>query len=289
MMEESIFSNRFSLKFKKFEIEKEYYNKRQLSLSSLNLFIIISLVILNILSTTLTIIFTQNEIKPFWLILRYTAIISTSLNIVVLFISIFCKNMNIIRWIHYLAYLLLFFTLSNTFNVLLSKLQVSLNLMNIASLVEIILRMCFSVFTIHSFLENIILNGITCVFIWVLYLPALDKSIVLLAAYVQLAYTAAFSILVGFSYVLDKQQKNAFYFQYTHAKKLEWLTNVFENMNTGFLSIKGIKISYVNNFVQNKLMQQLCKVYQEKNTLTEGKFILTKTYLLNICFSCFIG
>jgi hypothetical protein len=279
MMEEPIFKNCFTLNYKKLEIENEYHKKRHSQLFALNRYIIISLVLLNIISTILTVEFTRNETKSFWLLIKYTAIISTSLYVTLLFMCLFSKNVKILRWCHYLAYLLILFTFSNFFNTLSHKLQMSLYLANLIYVLEILLRMCFSIFLIQCFLENIILNGLTCILIWVLYLPALDENVILTATYAQLAYTAIFLVLIGFSYVLEKQQKNAFYFQYTHAKKLEWLTNVFENMNTGFLSIRGDKITYMNSFLQNKinkLKQPLNKINYSKRTSTEGKFIITK-------------
>jgi hypothetical protein len=278
-MEETIFRNCFTLKFKKSEIENEYQKKRDARLFALNRYIILCLVILNILSTILTLKYTEIETTSFWTLLRFSAIISTSIYAILFFVCFLSKNLKILRWCHYLAYILILFSYANIINTLTYKVKVNSFLIYIISIVEMLIRMCSNVFLIQSFLENFTLNFLTCILLWVTYMPVIDKVFIIISTYSFLIYSTTFIILIGFSYVMEKQQKNTFYFQYSHMKKLEWLTNVLENMNTGFLSIRGDKITYMNSFLQNKLTKikhSPNKINLSNRTLTEGNIKLYK-------------
>lgn len=272
-MEEAIFRNCFTLKYKKSEIEDEYQKKRDARLLALNRYFMIFLVLLNIFSTILLLKNTESEASLFWILARHTGIISTSFYSVLILICLFSKNLKILRWCHYLAYLMILISYANIYVTLSFHIKVSSFIMYVLVIIEMQIRISSNIFLIQSFLEIFILNSINCGLLWLVYIPVIDPQFRVNSTYSFLIYTITYVFLIGFSYLIENQLKNTFYFQYTHLKKLEWLTNVFENMNTGFLSIRGLKITYMNSFLQNKLSK--IKLSQNKTnlsnpTLTEG-------------------
>ncbi len=149
-MEETIFRNCFNLKFKKSEIENEYQKKRDVRLLAFNRYIIIFLVCLNIFSTILLFNYTNSETTLFWKLLRYTGIISTSLYSLLLIICLFSKNLKILRWCHYLAYLMILFTYANIYNTLSYQVKVNSFIIYILAIIEMIIRISSNIFLIQS-------------------------------------------------------------------------------------------------------------------------------------------
>ncbi len=120
------------------------------------------------------------------------------------------------------------------------------NLLFFQYLIEMIVRLTWVLLFIHSFKESFILNTLSLITVWIV-VPSLyvgdsynDENIN------TIAYSFVIFGVIVFAYVLEKQQKEAFYYQWLANSKAKWLTNVFENLNSGFVSIKNSKISYIN-------------------------------------------
>jgi hypothetical protein len=127
-------------------------------------------------------------------------------------------------------------------------------------IIEITIRLIWVIVGLQSFLECLMLNGFCVVFMWIVYPPVFPKEIFSDGMINYMVYSTALLVCIVFSYVLERQQKLAFYFHWVAEKKAAWLASVFENMNAGFISIRGDKITYINSF----LLKQFYKIKSSK-------------------------
>jgi hypothetical protein len=274
-MQEKIFKNCFTLKLNKPEIESGYQRKREGLIRVYNRYIAITVLLISITATTTNAYCYESKNTKTNIFINFSSYVTTPLYLITFVICFISKNIKVLIWSHYLNYIVFLFTLVSLVTPLLSLKNINIVLIFFLYILEMLFRMVWVLFSIHSFPENLTLNLMTIVLSWMCYLPLVETKELQFTSYNLLAYSVMYLVIIGFSYTVERQQKNAFYFQFTHAKKLEWLTNVFENMNTGILSIRGNKISYINTFLQtklDKLKQQTNKINITYRSNTEGKY-----------------
>jgi cell shape-determining protein MreC len=69
----------------------------------------------------------------------------------------------------------------------------------------------------------------------------------------SLAYSCVLFMVMAIAYIIEIQQKKAFYFLWQADQKAKWLTSILDNLNSGFVSIKNGEIKYINSFFINHL------------------------------------
>lgn len=130
--------------------------------------------------------------------------------------------------------------------------KVDISILFFMFLIDIVLRLTWVLLFIQTFIESFLLNMFSIFTIW-LTIPFLFPADYYNTAMTNFSsYSCSILVVIGFSYILSRQQKKGFYFNWVADTKANWLTSVFENMNTGFISIKGEKISYINSFMLNQ-------------------------------------
>jgi hypothetical protein len=158
------------------------------------------------------------------------------------------KRIKLIRWMHYIHFYFQIFVIMAFRFAIFRIVNVSPILLFFQYFFEIIVRLVWVILFLHSFLESLILNTLSLATVWIvipcLFPPENFKDEMINT----LAYSCVLFSVMGIAFILERQQKLAFYFFWLADKKAKWLTNVFENLNSGFLSIKGGKISFINSF-----------------------------------------
>jgi hypothetical protein len=118
---------------------------------------------------------------------------------------------------------------------------------NLLVTVEMILRLTWIIFGLLGFCEMMILNFVTAALLWSIYFPiGYDNGDFMSYVFLRLVHTILLGFVTIFSYFYEKKDKTSFHYLYLFESKYKWFSNIFDNMNTGFLSLKGNKISYIN-------------------------------------------
>ena len=122
-----------------------------------------------------------------------------------------------------------------------------------------------------SFYEVSILNFLSCctIFSIVPYITPREENV---RGYEDLRMYAVILIFVStFCYILERQLRISFYYSWTAEKKAKWLSNVLNNLNSGFVSFKSDKIAFINIFMLKHL----------KDLKLESRLTPTKDYRNN--------
>lgn len=260
-MTEQIFESKLTLKYLKNEIEEKYRSDGDTKLMNSNKAIIFSILIASIADTILNSCFIDtNVLNEMFQTVLITTYLTTCIMITFTFIAIFSKNIRLIRWIHYFTYFILVFIFVNFRYTIFRVAKINTVVFYFLVIIEITIRLIWVIIGLQSFLECLMLNGMSIVFMWALYPPVFPKEIFYDGMINYMVYSTALLVCIVFSYVLERQQKLAFYFNWVAEKKAAWLASVFENMNAGFISIRGDTITYINSF----LLKQFYKIKRNK-------------------------
>lgn len=273
-MKEPIYKSCFSLKFDNESIEAEWQKQKQKYIRKMNKIISTALFVVSIgISVGISFYFMKffNDSNLFKVVL-FTSYIAAFVYLVNTILSYCVQNIKIIIYVQHINYILFAFLACDFRFPFLNLSQTNAILFYILFNFEILARVVWVLLQLQGFLECFILNSIQIALIWILYAPNFDDSTFMRSMYNILAYTFTLSVVVFFSYILERQQKNAFFFSLTSVKKAEWFMNIFENMNTGFLSIKGDKVSYLNSYLAKKIKKsKQVADYFGQGIKTDGK------------------
>lgn len=153
-------------------------------------------------------------------------------------------------------------------NLLFKCSSINVAFLNLAYFFDVNVRLMWSSYYILSFYEIITLNILSIVTLFSIVPNIsteenLSKDLEALRNYV---YFLSFSST--FVYILERQLIICFYCNWIAEKKAKWLSNVFNNMNSGFVSLKGDKIAFINNFLlkylkNNKSLSKLQTIRNE--------------------------
>jgi hypothetical protein len=282
-MQERIFRSNFRLSFLRNQIESEYKKKMDNQIAN---HISVLLLILCLLSYGVTILtsFYFNTLEKS---MMFFVVIVTSYFVSVVFtvFSVFAIFSKKIKWIilmHYTMYFLLFFLFVNFRYTIFRVAKIEPIFFYFLIIVELIVRLLWVILNLQTFIECLILNTLSLACIWILYPCVFPENIYRDGMINFAAYSSIFFMTVGFAYVLVRQQKMAFYFHRTAQKKANWLDSVFENMNEGFISVRGKVISYINPYIY--------KVYKKKQEnhlmMYNGIFKNNSEIPIDCKFSC---
>jgi hypothetical protein len=274
-----IFENCFYLKFTNKNSEMEYMKMRDKKLFYFSL----AIILFSMVASWATMVFQyvyykQNESIIFFKLNVIMTTIASIIYIFLLVVGIRTKNIKIIRLINYFIFYFQIYVIIAFRYTIFRVVSVTPLLLFLEYLIETIVRLIWVVGFIHSFVESLLLNLISLITVW-LYIPFLipgnfyDEEI-----RNTVNYTLVIIAVTSISYLLERQQKEAFYYRLKADAKFIRLTNSFENLKSGFVSLKNGKISFINKHLKDILLNEKFKEKAETrrnsaiiNGLTEGK------------------
>jgi hypothetical protein len=288
-----MFASEFKLNYNNENIELDYQKMRDIKLLTFNKWIVnfsfISAIAVAILQSTNFEMVNKYGFFKFNIVMNYIAIF---VYLVFIFISCLSKNMTVLRRIHYIVFYFQIFVIMGfrfEFFIIYSSMS---KMIFFEYLIEMFVRMVWVILFLHSFLESLILNSLVIVTVW-LTVPFLyptenfnDEMIN------SLAYSCVIFLVMVIAYILERQQKIAFYYLWQSYRKAKWLTSILDNLNSGFVSVKSGRIKYINSFFishfekykhTSKLTEDMKEVKSTIfSTKREGKWI--KFISLNYLF-----
>jgi hypothetical protein len=193
--------------------------------------------------------FSLNKMYKFDFIIMYLLFFTF---LIFFIVGLMCKNIKVIKFIHFGNFYLQIWVLICLRYTMITLVKLDSNIIFYMYLIDINLRLAWVLLFLHSFVESLILNFLSILTIWLTipFLYTSDQFITEISIYV--AYSSCKLVVIFFSYIISWQQKRAFHFHWIADQKANWLTSVFENMKSGFVSIKGGKITYINSFMLNQ-------------------------------------
>jgi hypothetical protein len=278
-MSEAIFENWFYLTLtnKKTELEYQYMRDKKL------LFFSTAIISFSMLASWAVMVFQyvyyqQNEDIKFFKINVSMTTIASIIYVIMLVIGVKTKNIKIIRFINYFIFYFQIFVIIAFRYAIFRVVSVTQLLLFLEYLIEIIVRLIWVVGFIHSFIESLILNLMSVTTVWFIIPILIPEKFYNDEIKNTVNYTLVIIAVIAISYLLERQQKKAFYYRLQADAKVRRLTNSFENLKSGFVSLKNGKISFINKHLKDILLNEKFneKVGRRKNstvinTYTEGK------------------
>jgi hypothetical protein len=249
-----MFASEFNLKFKDENIEEDFHEMKEKKFLFFNKWIVLfsftSAVAVFILQSTNSEKFDQYVFFKFNITMNVIAIV---MYFIFIFFSIFSKNLTVLRWVHYiLFYFQIFVIMAFRFEIFKTQSSTS-TLIFFQYLIEMFFRLIWVILFLHSFLESLILNSLVILTVW-LTVPFLYPTENFKDEMINsLAYSCVIFSVIVIAYIIERQQKLAFYFLWQAASKAKWLNSILDNLNSGFVSIKSGRIKYINSFFINQL------------------------------------
>lgn len=274
-----IFENCFFLKFTNKNSELEYMKMRDKKL----FYFSFAIILFSMVASWATMVFQyvyykQNESIIFFKLNVIMTTIASIIYIFLLVVGIRTKNIKIIRLINYFIFYFQIYVIIAFRYAIFRVVSVTPLLLFLQYLIETIVRLIWVVGFIHSFIESLLLNLFSLITVW-LYIPFLiPESFYDEEIRNTVNYTLVIIAVISISYLLERQQKEAFYYRLKADAKFIRLTNSFENLKSGFVSLKNGKISFINKHLKDILINEKFKENVETrrnstiiNGLTEGK------------------
>lgn len=252
-MKDKIFKSCFNLQFTKKETEAEYENhKCGLIKKYILLYSFLMLLFAFGTSITASIYLEKFYLRVDFRITTYTSYFISIIYIVFLIISAFVKNPQVLKYMNYVNYYLITFIFVNFRYGLVNWIKVDIIIFYAINTFEIVVRVSWLLIGLLGFLESVLLNTLIILSNWIYYVPIQRDEFTF---YFLIAHTIVYVIVISFSYSCEYQQRKSFYFILVANKKNKWFSNIFENMNTGFISVKDGKIKYINKFMLENLIK----------------------------------
>jgi hypothetical protein len=217
------------------------------------------------------------DIKLFKINVIMTTIASI-IYVFMLFVGTRTKNIKILRFINYFIFYFQIFVIIAFRYAIFRVVSVTPLLLFLEYLFEIVVRLIWVVGFIHSFVESLLLNLMSVTTVWLIIPFLIPEQFYDDEIKNTLNYSLVIIAVIAISYVLEIQQKEAFYYRLQADAKVKRLTNSFENLKSGFVSLKNGKISFINKHLKDILLNKKfnervdrTKQSTAKNTFTEGK------------------
>jgi hypothetical protein len=278
-MSDAIFQNFLYLTLTNKKTELEYQKMRDKKL----FFLTLPIILFSIIASWATMVFQyvyykQNEdIKLFKINVIMTTIASI-IYVFMLLVGTRTKNIKILRFINYFIFYFQIFVIIAFRYAIFRVVSVTPLLLFLEYLFEIVVRLIWVVGFIHSFVESLLLNLMSVISVWLIVPFLIPEQFYDDEIKNTLNYTLVIVAVIAISYVLEIQQKEAFYYRLQADSKVKRLTNYFENLKSGFVSLKNGKISFINKHLKDILLNKKFKDKFERtkqstanSTFTEGK------------------
>jgi len=273
-----MFANKITLKFRDETIEDEYQKMKDSKFMFFNKWIIL----FSFVSALSVAIFQLTNFDKFdeFIFFKF----NISMNCIAIFmyfifvIITFCtKNVKILRWIQYLVfYFQIFVLMSFRFQILKMINSIS-SLIFFEYLIEILVRLVWVILFIHSFIECLIINSLVVFTVWITVPFLFPEEKYSEEMINSLAYSFVIFSVIVIAYILERQQKMAYYFLWTSSSKANLLSNILDHINSGFVSIKSGKIIYINSLFITHL-EKLKQIKKFNHDGCDGKDKKTEIY-----------
>jgi hypothetical protein len=261
-----MFANKFNLKFRDESIEVDFQKMKDSKFLIFNkwivLFSFISAVGVAILQATNFEKFDEYIFFKFNITMNFIAIVIYLIFVFLIFVT---KNLTVLRWVHYIIFYFQIFVIMAFRFEIFKILNSNSTLIFFEYLIEIIVRLIWVILFIHSFLESLILNSLVILTVW-LIIPFLYPTEKFREEMINSsAYSLVILSVMVIGYILERQQKMAFYFLWQASSKANLLTSILDHLNSGFVSIKSGRIKYINSLFINHLekLKQTSKLTED--------------------------
>jgi hypothetical protein len=251
---QKIYKSFFNLNFDKCDIEVDYLKyKNQLLLQRSKYSVGILLVLSLIADIDLSIFWGDQFGNRNFLGVTISSYLITIFYSIFLIFTICCKNLHFLKMLNYFTFFLITFVLVfMRYPIVHYKLnEEMLNYLFFA--IDIVFRLIWVFMGNISYLESlgISLIDIALLFMWagLSQTPENLKSAMIRNS----AYSVTILLVGILAYLFEALNRRGYYYNHYIQKKNEWLMNVLENMNTGFISVKEGKIRYINKFLESKI------------------------------------
>jgi hypothetical protein len=278
-MPEPLFENNFHLKLAIKKIESEYQNMKDSKLSCFST----PIILLSIIFSWATMIFQyvffqQNEKNNFFKLNLVMTTITSLMYMIMILIATISKNIKVKRWINYLIFYFQVYVIIAFRFVIFQVLNVTPIFLFLEYTIEIVVRLFYVIASIHSFLESLVLNFISLSTVWILITLLIPEQFYKEEMKNTANYTLIIIFVVAISYFLERQQKEAFYYRWQADAKVRRLTNSYENLTSGFVSVKNGKISFFNKYLKEILLNEKFneKIMRRKNSTAINTFTESK-------------
>ena len=258
----TIFRNCFTLRLKDKQIEEKFQKHKLENIYYFNKFFLIFLLVQSIFVT----VFIYTKIKLFNMstLISFPIIASSMVTLILSVFLIFeIKKIpsNYYVWVHNFTYYLTLYVNYNLRIVILRIFKVDPQVTVYLVIIEILFRFVWMLLAFQNFVQCFLLNILTLTSLWIL-IPILSPKDIYNSTLINTAgYTIGLILVQIYQYLFERKNKQAFYYNAFSRRTADWLTGVFENMNTGFITIKSGKISFLNSYLKNLLK----KIYRERN------------------------
>lgn len=263
----NIFLNFWQFRFRNPETELDYQKMRDDKLKEYKKIILCSLLLKSVFCSVFNSFFieyfnTSNVLKYNFISSYFT----TVLYLILLFFGWNSNKTSYLRWIHYIIYFFKVLFINSTRNIILTCSNINIVFLNLAYFLELNFRMMWATYYLLSFYELLLLNflSLAAIFSIVPYISPFESNIKGLED--LKTYVFILTFVSSFCYVLERQLRISFYYSWTSEKKAKWLSNVLNNMNSGFVSFKCDKIAFINIFLLKYL-----KIFKMNNKLPTSK------------------
>lgn len=263
----NIFLNFWQSRFRNPETELDYQKMRDDKLKEYKKIILCSLLLKSVCCSVFNSFFieyfnTSNVTKYNFISCYFTTVIY-------LILLLFGWNSNKTRYLRWILYIIYFFKvlfINSTRSIILTCSNINIVFLNFAYFLELNCRMMWATYYLLSFYELLLLNflSLAAIFSIVPYISHFETNIKGLED--LKTYVFILTFVSSFCYVLERQLRISFYYSWTAEKKAKWLSNVLNNMNSGFVSLKCDKIAFINIFLLKYL-----KIFKMNNKLPRSK------------------
>ena len=283
-MTDKIFTSYLNLTLKNKEVESDYLEMKNKKFKFVHLPIVMFSFLASIAVMTFKYIYLHKFTDVFFYKFNLLMCSITSLIYIGLMVwSCMTTNIKIKKLIDYTIFYCQIFVIIAFRFAIIRVTESTLVLLFFEYLLEIIVRIIWVNLFIHSFKECFYLNTASLITVWIIILSFFPEKSYNEEIINTLAYSFVIFSIIIIAFVLERQQKEAFYFHWQADNKAKWLinvVNVFENLNSGFVSIKDNKISYINPYFK-KVLQNLEIINQtkkESNKLLPRRFLTECTF-----------
>jgi hypothetical protein len=251
--EEKIFKSFLNLDYLNNNIEKEHQINRENLIKKYLKYLTIFIGLLSVAnSIQISFFFKYSFSVNFYKILCMSYLFTAVYIVFTTLVFVYSENTKFSKIINFLNYYFLVFIFINLRFPLTRFTEVNLIFFFSLLCLELIFRLVWANMGILTFKQHLILNFISIISIFSVYVPSSSDNERFKSLILMLAITFTLIVSIIFSYFLERHMKKEFYLNYNDKLKTKWFSNVLENMNTGFLSIKNGKVSYINKFLNEK-------------------------------------
>lgn len=251
---ERVFRNSLYLDFESDEIQSEYWKKIDSARQIYAVKITVANTILSLITSILNFLYRNYSETLEFEIVKIVSYINTALNLFSLILIIIIKNKYIRKYLLFMGYILLLFSTANfKYPLIVFIYNKSLVIIIFVLLNEILFRLLYSILKVFTIKNYFILNFLEILLVWAYIYPTSDPLITKVTVFFLLCYTFLFSYLTFYIYLLEKQNKTTFYYQFLYEDRYKLLELLIDDIKTGILTIRGNKVFHINNFLQSKL------------------------------------